>query len=171
MGRLCRPLHSGVAHYETVSRGTAVVEDGLAGAPGVEWRRVYADGRGGSDAGRRRLPVDCLMEQGQLFALNDTPGLRDDLKRGQPPVCIPLAISSHTPPRHLSALSKVRELMLDGEWRTLSEIAEAVGHMEAGCSARLRDLRKAGYTVERRPRGGSGLLYEYQVTKYFSHEE
>ncbi len=38
--------------------------------------------------------------------------------------------------------SAVYRLMLDGQWRTLAEIAEAVDCSEAGASARLRDLRK-----------------------------
>jgi hypothetical protein len=47
---------------------------------------------------------------------------------------------------------RVRALMLDGQWRTLGEIAEVVEAPEASISARLRDLRKAdfgGYKVER----------------------
>jgi hypothetical protein len=41
-----------------------------------------------------------------------------------------------------NALSKVYDLMRDGEWRTLGEIAYFAGCSEAGASARLRDLRK-----------------------------
>jgi hypothetical protein len=40
------------------------------------------------------------------------------------------------------ALARTYELMADGRWRTLQEIAEAVGCTEAGASARLRDMRK-----------------------------
>jgi hypothetical protein len=50
-------------------------------------------------------------------------------------------------------LARVRQLMADGAWRTLREIAIHVGASEAGASARLRDLRKArfgGHTVERK---------------------
>lgn len=49
-------------------------------------------------------------------------------------------------------LVRVRDLMLDGSWRTLREIAAAVGGSEAGVSARLRDLRKrrfGGFVVLR----------------------
>jgi len=61
-------------------------------------------------------------------------------------------------------LAKVRSLMLDGQWRSLIEIAAATESPQASVSARLRDLRKAkfgGYTVERRvlARG----LFEYRV--------
>ncbi len=52
-----------------------------------------------------------------------------------------------------SQLQAVRELMEDGEWRTLYNLAKAVGGSEAGVSARLRDLRKprfGGHTIERR---------------------
>jgi len=44
----------------------------------------------------------------------------------------------------------VFRLMQDGEWRMLSEISMATGHPEASVSARLRDFRRAGYTVERK---------------------
>lgn len=40
--------------------------------------------------------------------------------------------------------------MSHGQWRTLADITEATGHPEASVSARLRDLRKVGYTVERK---------------------
>ena len=61
-------------------------------------------------------------------------------------------------------LDRVRELMSDGRWRTLAEIAEAVGCSEGSGHARLRDLRKPRfglYTV-RRKRIGKGL-YCYQL--------
>lgn len=41
-----------------------------------------------------------------------------------------------------SQINRVKNLMKDGKWRGLAEIAEAVGGSEAGVSARLRDLRK-----------------------------
>lgn len=59
---------------------------------------------------------------------------------------------------------RIKELMLDGEWRTLAQIARRAGGSEAGVSARLRDLRKArfgSFTVERE-RGGEGLWW-YRV--------
>ena len=43
----------------------------------------------------------------------------------------------------------VFRLMRDGNWRSLSTIAKDTGHPEASVSARLRDLRRDGYTVER----------------------
>lgn len=42
---------------------------------------------------------------------------------------------------------RVKNLMLDGGWHSLAEIARRVGGSEAGVSARIRDLRK--------PRNGS----------------
>lgn len=50
-------------------------------------------------------------------------------------------------------MASVFDLMKDGQWRTLQEIAGAVGAPESSVSARLRDLRKprfGGYRVERR---------------------
>lgn len=64
-------------------------------------------------------------------------------------------------------LRRVRDLMADGVWRTLSEISEATGDPEASASARLRDLRKerfGSYIVNRRRRGEmSKGVWEYQI--------
>ena len=49
-------------------------------------------------------------------------------------------------------LGRVFDVMKDGKWRTLSQVAEGARGTEASVSARLRDLRKprfGGYTVER----------------------
>lgn len=69
--------------------------------------------------------------------------------------------------RLTSQLYLVRDLMLDGCWRTLPTIAELTGGSESGVSARLRDLRKTrfgGYVVERRRTAIPGL-FEYRVLK------
>lgn len=66
--------------------------------------------------------------------------------------------------RLTSQLIRVKELMLDGQWRSLPQIAAVVGGSEAGVSARLRDLRKprnGAYTVNRRHVAEG--LHEYQV--------
>ena len=47
-------------------------------------------------------------------------------------------------------LELVERVMRDGEWRTLSQLAGLTDCPEASVSARLRDLRKIGYEVERR---------------------
>lgn len=62
---------------------------------------------------------------------------------------------------------RIKALMLDGQWRTIREIARKTADPEASVSAQLRHLRKprfGGYTVERRQRGErkSGL-YEYRL--------
>ncbi len=66
-------------------------------------------------------------------------------------------------PRLRRQLGSVQQLMSDGRWRGLAEIASHVGCSEASASARLRDLRKekfGGYVVERqRLRDGSGLFF------------
>lgn len=63
---------------------------------------------------------------------------------------------------------RVWDRMLDGEWRTLAELARATGDPEASVSARLRDFRKGqwgAHVVERRHRGdASAGLYEYRLT-------
>lgn len=47
-----------------------------------------------------------------------------------------------------TSLGRVWMLMRDGNRRTLSQIAEAVGCSEAGASARLRDLRKSKFSEQ-----------------------
>ena len=51
-------------------------------------------------------------------------------------------------------MGRVWDLMRDGEWRTLSQIAQAVSGSEAAVSARLRDLRKPRF-------GGCHVHSEY----------
>lgn len=62
---------------------------------------------------------------------------------------------------------RIFDLMQDGEWRTLSEIATATGDHEASISAQLRHLRKerfGSHTVLKRPRGDRTRgLFEYQL--------
>lgn len=63
-------------------------------------------------------------------------------------------------------LNAVRDLMIDGRWRTLYGISLTTGFAEASISARLRDCRKekyGGYTVARRHIANG--LWEYQVTR------
>jgi hypothetical protein len=50
-------------------------------------------------------------------------------------------------------IERVYNLMSDGKWRTLRQIAEGTGDPEASVSAQLRHLRKAkwgAHTIERR---------------------
>jgi len=60
---------------------------------------------------------------------------------------------------------RVRDLMLDGRWRTLHEIEALTGDPSASISAQLRHLRKArfgSFVVHKRARGDrSRGLYEY----------
>jgi hypothetical protein len=61
-------------------------------------------------------------------------------------------------------IQRVYACMASGQWRTLTQIADATGDPEASVSAQLRHLRKArfgGHTVERRHIGGG--LYEYRL--------
>ncbi len=73
--------------------------------------------------------------------------------------------STYSAPRDFdrlgSQLDRVEALMADGAWRSLSGIRERCGGGEASISARLRDLRKLGKTVERRHVKGG--LWEYRV--------
>jgi hypothetical protein len=68
--------------------------------------------------------------------------------------------------RLLTLLNRVRDLMADGNWRTLAQIVQACGGTEASVSARLRDLRKpkfGAHDVRRRRVCGADGLFEYRV--------
>jgi hypothetical protein len=63
-------------------------------------------------------------------------------------------------------LQVVKNLMLDGQWRTLKGIGALVGAPESSVSARLRDLRKphfGGYVVDRNRVSENGGTYIYRV--------
>lgn len=66
--------------------------------------------------------------------------------------------------RLTGCLLRVAEVMMDGRWHTLSELASEANASEASVSARLRDLRKPKYgkrDIERRHvRNG---LHEYRL--------
>lgn len=102
--------------------------------------------------------------------MSDTPSLFPDLYRA--PSAKPLEPhfdgETYEPEedhaRLTGQLARVLDLMKDGRWRTLAEIAKAVDGSEAGVSARLRDLRKprfGGYVVERER--GEGGLHRYRL--------
>lgn len=60
--------------------------------------------------------------------------------------------------------ARIRDLMVDGRWRTLREIADATGAPEASVSAQLRHLRKprfGGWLVEKTHLGRG--LYRYRL--------
>lgn len=64
-------------------------------------------------------------------------------------------------------LERIFNLMRDGRWRTLSEIACATGDHEASISAQLRHLRKprfGSHKINKRRRGErTAGLFEYQM--------
>ena len=66
-------------------------------------------------------------------------------------------------------IKRVYNLMIDGNWRTLSEIEAITGDPQASISAQLRHLRKerfASHIVNKRSRGERVVgLYEYQLLK------
>lgn len=68
--------------------------------------------------------------------------------------------------RLTSQLERVRAFMADGQWHTLTEIANSTGGTLPAVSARLRDLRKRRFgtlVVEHRRVPGSDGLFEYRV--------
>jgi len=66
-------------------------------------------------------------------------------------------------------IKRIYELMIDGIWRTLSEIEYATNDPQSSISAQLRHLRKdrfGGHLVEKRRRGESSRgLFEYKLNK------
>lgn len=56
----------------------------------------------------------------------------------------------------------VWEAMRDGSWHTLRSLSDATGAPESSASARLRDLRRLGLTVERERVAAAGL-WRYRV--------
>jgi len=70
-------------------------------------------------------------------------------------------------PRLARQHERIRDLMRDGQWRTLNEIAVATSDPPASISAQLRHLRKArfgSWIIEKRPRSErSRGLYEYRM--------
>jgi len=83
-----------------------------------------------------------------------------------------VAPSQPKQPGPKSVAGQVLVLMLgDGAWRTLWEIQSKTGGSQTAISARLRDFRKLGYTVEARVRVGSEVdgfapragVFEYRV--------
>lgn len=67
-------------------------------------------------------------------------------------------------PRLTSQLERVRKVVSNEKWITLPELTRlAAPGSEAAISARLRDLRREGYTVDRERL--SGGLFRYRVYK------
>ena len=61
--------------------------------------------------------------------------------------------------RLVRLLDRVEALRSDGRQRGLAEIAGECGGSEASVSARLRELRKNGYTVDKAYKGNGVWLY------------
>ncbi len=72
----------------------------------------------------------------------------------------------YEPDRDFNRLSKqherIRDLMLDGRWRTVAQIASTTGDPENSTQAQLRHLRKprfGGYIVAKKREDGGLYLY------------
>lgn len=67
-------------------------------------------------------------------------------------------------------MRRVFNVMTDGEWRTLGQLADATDSPEASVSARLRDLRKTrfGHRIVDRRHITNGL-YEYRLVAEEPH--
>jgi DNA-binding IclR family transcriptional regulator len=66
----------------------------------------------------------------------------------------------------VTQLARVQRLMLDNQWRTLDQIAAETGDPPASVSARLRDLRRQGYVIERQADRRGGDHYRIAPREY-----
>lgn len=60
---------------------------------------------------------------------------------------------------------QVWDVMVDGQWHTLFDIAEKTGHPSQSISARLRDFRKekfGAHTVLKKNLGGGTWIYQLE---------
>jgi hypothetical protein len=78
-------------------------------------------------------------------------------------------------PSPTSVSAKLLELMRDGHWRILSEMqaelcARGCAAGEAAISARLRELRTLGHTIDARLRSSSSRAVEYSLRRAFAPE-
>lgn len=77
----------------------------------------------------------------------------------------PIYAPTEDVPRLWTQLERVEHLMKDGSWRSLRQIAGATGCLETAASARLRDLRRRGWTVIKRRDLTVKGLYWYRIFK------
>jgi hypothetical protein len=90
-----------------------------------------------------------------------TPSLFETAPRFDGPVYDPALDQA----RLTKQLARVFDLMKDGHWRTLQEIADAADAPQASVSAQLRHLRKprfGSHLVEKQRRGCGGT-WEYRL--------
>lgn len=82
----------------------------------------------------------------------------------QPALQMLLRLEEREPKREAEQYNLVKKLMQDGQWRTLRGIKKLLPQYDTpSISARLRDMRKDGFIVDRR-KAGPGL-FEYQATR------
>jgi len=73
--------------------------------------------------------------------------------------------------RRLNNVAIVEIVMSDGQWWTQERLIERLQHDHGvrmnlhALNARFSDLRKRGYTVERRPIRRGSRTYEYRASK------
>ena len=79
----------------------------------------------------------------------------------------PVYEPQHDHQRLTTQLERVKAVMIDGKWRTLSEIEALTGDPQASVSCQLRHMRKerfGSYVVNKQPRGDrKNGLWEYQL--------
>ena len=107
-----------------------------------------------------------MTDQGALFERSPSGTERPVIPRGPTPTMGPAYEEAKDRVRLQGQLGRVWDLMRDGCWRTLPEIAARTGDPEGSISADLRHLRKqkfGSHVVEKRRRTGG--LWEYRVVR------
>jgi len=64
--------------------------------------------------------------------------------------------------------AKIKELMSDGKWRTIREVADATGSPDGSASAHMRAMRKkanGGHTVVKKYEGNGKYLYRLIINQ------
>lgn len=74
-------------------------------------------------------------------------------------------------PRIQSLMDRVEAYMADRQWHTIQEIQRECGGSENSCSARIRQMRSMGYTVDRAKVEGKRGLFKYRAIKSEATQE
>lgn len=92
------------------------------------------------------LPADAAPRDGFLFAMGETG--ETPMVPGRSKVRAFVEVSAYVGQR-----ASVFEVMRDGRFRTLEEIAKATGYLETSVSARLREMKHPEF-------GGHGVIHQ-----------
>lgn len=152
---------AGTTHAGCIPRGAAKAIQTQTQSSGL----LFDDGDLGT--------VEKVKEGLQTFGCANRVAVRSRSFSNIPSVCLKhqsfdgASVLGIDTPRLAGQLAKVFELMRDGRFRTLTQIAEATGCLETSAGARLRDLRKfrfgAHNVLSRQALGSPPGVREYRL--------